>query len=313
MTKVKGRKGHNEEIINDRIMSSCQTVGVVEANRGALSTTLSTQSTTLTCRICQDGNSLEPLLNACDCSGSIGLVHALCLEKWLSQSARESCELCQYEFKTVKRVKNFHQFLCRPDLPLLEKHYILADTACFVVLTPLGLASSYLCLRGANQYYNNDDFWAGFALVLLSTFLTLLYVFWVTIAIRYHYRSFKEWQKESVEVNIVFSDHQHINVAPKISDLTNNNNNYISNNNNNNDSRNTSDAGTKDTFQNPVVSVRTATEDIRTEHEEYGESEIMIKSYSEGQGGVQLFSRKRSIGQDLVNDMSTDSLLSTKV
>ena len=81
----------------------------MEAPRGLSSATLSTQSASLTCRICQDGNSLEPLLNACDCSGSIGLVHAICLEKWLSQSSRESCELCQYEFKTVKKVKNFQQ------------------------------------------------------------------------------------------------------------------------------------------------------------------------------------------------------------
>lgn len=289
-------------------MSTCQTGGLVEASRGALSTTLSTQSSTLTCRICQDGNSLEPLLNACDCSGSIGLVHALCLEKWLSQSARESCELCQYEFKTVKRVKNFHQFICRPDLPILEKHYILADTACFVVLTPLGLASSYLCLRGANQYYNNDDFWAGFALVLLSTFLTLLYVFWVTIAIRYHYRSFKEWQKESVEVSIVFSDHEHINVGPKISDLTNNNN-YRNNNHNN-----SSDAINKETLQNLILNIKTGNEDVRTEHEEGGESDSMIKSYNEGHG-VQLVTRKRSVGQDATGGALsvTDSLLSTKV
>ena len=81
----------------------------MDTTRGLSSATLSTQSTSLTCRICQDGNSLEPLLNACDCSGSIGLVHAMCLEKWLSQSSRESCELCQYEFKTVKKVKNFQQ------------------------------------------------------------------------------------------------------------------------------------------------------------------------------------------------------------
>jgi len=286
------------QIDKERKMNGCPAAGVVEATRGLSSaTTLSTQSASLTCRICQDGNSLEPLLNACDCSGSIGLVHAMCLEKWLSQSARESCELCQYEFKTVKKVKNFHQFVCRSDLPVLEKHYILADTACFVVLTPLGLASSYLCLRGANQYYNNDDFWAGFALVLLSTFLTLLYVFWVTIAIRYHYRSFKEWQKESVQVSIVFSDHQ--KCAPKTKDITNNNHKHSTNleiNHNHHDleidhnhhtemnhNHHTEinppvgdpdsegdldlhdDISLKESFQDLMLDIRTGNEDVRTE------------------------------------------------
>lgn len=302
-------------------MNSCPAAGVVEATRGLSSaTTLSTQSASLTCRICQDGNSLEPLLNACDCSGSIGLVHAMCLEKWLSQSARESCELCQYEFKTVKRVKNFQQFVCRNDLPVLEKHYILADTACFVVLTPLGLASSYLCLRGANQYYNNDDFWAGFALVLLSTFLTLLYVFWVTIAIRYHYRSFKEWQKESVEVSIVFTDHQ--KCTPKIAEITNNNHKDSINLENNHDNHSprlsdrdyTSDSvsieetNRTESFQDLMLDIRTGNEDVRTEEPltdpaDVSESKIVIATddgcYGDRDSALQLLPRERtSVGDN---------------
>merc|ERR1712124_31493 len=240
-------------VTDDQRMSTCQAPINIDPSRSTLSavstdpqsrsalSAVSTASSLLSCRICQDGNSLEPLVNACDCSGSIGLVHAICLEKWLSQSARDSCELCQYEFETVKKQKNFCQFLTRADLPSIEKHYILADTACFIVLTPLGLASSYLCLRGANQYYNNNDFWAGFALVLLSTFLTLLYVFWVSIAIRYHYRSFKEWQKESIEIRIVFTDKGNgdanrcgndANGLPLCSLATNNNNHHNQRSNN---------------------------------------------------------------------------------
>lgn len=91
------------------MMSTCQTSIDIDSSRSTESTFSNTSTGSLCCRICHDGNSLEQLIHACDCSGSIGLVHPICLEKWLSQSARESCELCQYEFQTTKTVKNFYQ------------------------------------------------------------------------------------------------------------------------------------------------------------------------------------------------------------
>jgi hypothetical protein len=47
------------------------------------------------CRICRDeATPEEPLVAACRCNGSIGLIHAACLRAWLSRSGRDDCELC---------------------------------------------------------------------------------------------------------------------------------------------------------------------------------------------------------------------------
>ena len=70
------------------------------------------------CRICHEGDVAESLLSPCSCSGSVGfvcfmfmlnlivqvgLVHRSCLEKWLSSSQYDTCELCRYiEAKKVQ-------------------------------------------------------------------------------------------------------------------------------------------------------------------------------------------------------------------
>ena len=63
------------------------------------------------CRICHEGDFMETLLYPCSCSGSVGfysvpsysshflfqvgVVHRSCLEKWLSSSQYDTCELCR--------------------------------------------------------------------------------------------------------------------------------------------------------------------------------------------------------------------------
>ena len=54
------------------------------------------------CRICFSNESKEDLANWCKCSGTIGLMHKSCLEKWISQSDCDKCEICKhiYDFTT---------------------------------------------------------------------------------------------------------------------------------------------------------------------------------------------------------------------
>ncbi|KAK8786441.1 hypothetical protein V5799_023779 [Amblyomma americanum] len=60
-----------------------------------------TESTAPVCRICHDEEGQEPLLSMCKCSGSIGLVHAPCLERWLNVRNTDDCELCHHRFPTT--------------------------------------------------------------------------------------------------------------------------------------------------------------------------------------------------------------------
>ena len=94
-----------------------------------------------------------------------------------------------------------------------DRRYIIIDAACFLILTPLGIVSSWLCIQGAQQYYTHDEFWTGFGLILLTGFLAMLYLFWVLITIRYHYLSFKHWQRSNTEVRVVFSNQRCNEVA----------------------------------------------------------------------------------------------------
>lgn len=62
------------------------------------------------CRICHSGedSSLElgRLISACKCRGTVGRVHVKCLERWLTESGKSSCELCGTNYVT-KRVHKF--------------------------------------------------------------------------------------------------------------------------------------------------------------------------------------------------------------
>ena len=67
------------------------------------------------CRICHSGETsvlsingghkCERLISPCNCSGSVGLVHKSCLEKWLSVSEEIKCELCGFDFSVRTKGK----------------------------------------------------------------------------------------------------------------------------------------------------------------------------------------------------------------
>lgn len=51
------------------------------------SSTNTSSSSSPFCRICHDLSRSESLISPCRCSGSCGLIHKTCLERWLSTSA----------------------------------------------------------------------------------------------------------------------------------------------------------------------------------------------------------------------------------
>ena len=59
------------------------------------------------CRICLENTG--KLLTVCECKGYSGYVHAECIEKWIRESGRDTCEICQAEFKmTTKHVTSMY-------------------------------------------------------------------------------------------------------------------------------------------------------------------------------------------------------------
>ncbi|KAF7993793.1 hypothetical protein HCN44_010400 [Aphidius gifuensis] len=55
------------------------------------------------CRICHHSDtSSEPLVSPCRCKGTLAHIHLSCLERWLNESSRNHCELCQHIYEAIK-------------------------------------------------------------------------------------------------------------------------------------------------------------------------------------------------------------------
>ncbi len=173
-----------------------------------ISLDMRSSSSTTICRICQDSkNSREALISPCKCSGSMGFFHISCLEKWLGHSQSNKCEVCKFEYKTVRVSKPFSEWFhrgCRPS----ERRYAFVDLFCFTLLTPLGCISCWLCIQGALEYYNNAEPWTGFGLIMLSTFLLIMYLFWALITIRYHVTTYLKWRRRNQTVQILLENRE---------------------------------------------------------------------------------------------------------
>lgn len=58
-----------------------------------------------TCRICFFGDAKQPLLEPCNCRGTIGFVHRDCLERWIQRTVDPQCQVCHYHFTVRKQAE----------------------------------------------------------------------------------------------------------------------------------------------------------------------------------------------------------------
>ena len=108
----------------------------------------------LFCRICHCGEGEgERLISPCHCSGSMGLVHRSCIEKWLSSVNKDTCELCQQKYRVSRHSRPFSSWLLTPAVGDDQRN-LMGDTVCFLLLTPLTTISAYLCASGASYYFH---------------------------------------------------------------------------------------------------------------------------------------------------------------
>ncbi|GIY43729.1 e3 ubiquitin-protein ligase MARCH3 [Caerostris extrusa] len=123
------------------------------------------------CRICYNGPSRERLLRPCKCKGTIEYVHRHCLERWLESTNCETCELCHHHFTTRRTRKSFWEW-CRQPETRHDRRNFIGDFTCFAFLTPLGIATFWLCAEGAIYYQKvKNSTLETIALVTLAVFL----------------------------------------------------------------------------------------------------------------------------------------------
>lgn len=155
-----------------------------------------------TCRICRDETVCESLVSPCHCSGTLGKCHVQCLEEWLSRANKNSCEICGYEYYTTRIPRSFREWLIKGQ-SRVERRYLLGDLACFLILSPLVIASSYLCAQGAWHYFVLTDRWTGSGLVTLSLFLWCIFGFWLVVTLRFHQKCWLDWRHRNQVVKLV--------------------------------------------------------------------------------------------------------------
>jgi Protein involved in mRNA turnover and stability len=127
-------------------------------------------------------DSSENLISPCDCTGTLGLVHKSCLEKWLSASNKTECEICKYQFNTSRHPRSVWQwFRSHQGSNCCQGLY--GDLSCFLILTPPCLVSIYLCGMGSAMYVRHG-LWEAMGLAILCCFLFATFLLWVAITVR---------------------------------------------------------------------------------------------------------------------------------
>ena len=191
------------------------------------------------CRICYDATQQLPVLYLCKCKvgesfpstrtlggipegnelnffkGTMGAVHLKCLERWLEESNRNSCELCGHQF-VVRRTPRYHVlhsivvWLC-----LNQQHHQLyvrslrADLIRSAIITPMAIGCAYLCIIAADFYAKNnyDHFpparWTVYLLLAMVCLLLFSYFLWMYMAIEYHQKVWFYWWQKTSTVRIV--------------------------------------------------------------------------------------------------------------
>lgn len=155
-----------------------------------------------TCRICRDETVRDSLISPCHCSGTLGKCHVQCLEEWLSRANKDSCEICGYVYHTRRLPRSFKEWFTKGQSHR-ERRYLFGDFICFLILSPLVIASSYLCAQGAWHYMLLTDSWTGAGLIVLSIFLWCIYGFWLIVTIRFHQKCWLDWRERNHRVKLV--------------------------------------------------------------------------------------------------------------
>lgn len=144
----------------------------------------------------------------------MGAIHLKCLERWLEESNRNSCELCGHEFR-VERTPRYN--VLRSVIVWLwlnQDHQmyvrsVKADLLRCLLITPVTIACSYICVVAADFYgmNNYDNFpparWTTYSLLSMMALLILSYFVWIYMTLQYHQKAWFHWWQKTSSVKIV--------------------------------------------------------------------------------------------------------------
>lgn len=145
----------------------------------------------------------------------MGAIHLKCLERWLEESNRNNCELCGHEFRMertprYKVLRSVGVWLClNQNEHQIYVRNVKADLLRCLIVTPVTIACSYICVVAADFYARNnyDNFpparWTTYSLLSMMALLILSFFVWIYMALQYHQKAWFYWWQKTSSVKIV--------------------------------------------------------------------------------------------------------------
>uniref|UniRef100_A0ABD2WPE8 RING-CH-type domain-containing protein n=1 Tax=Trichogramma kaykai TaxID=54128 RepID=A0ABD2WPE8_9HYME len=163
------------------------------------------------CRICHtDSWPKEPLISPCRCKGSLAYVHLSCLERWLNQSSRNYCELCNFRYNAhqTQRYTWFESLRIWINHPR-NRLNIKADLLIFSLLTVFTAGLSSVCLLGS-RYFVLEGARIGFsegytrsAVILFILIICMGYGVSVYLMIKNQVTPWYHWWRHAVNIQLI--------------------------------------------------------------------------------------------------------------
>lgn len=147
----------------------------------------------------------------------MGAIHLKCLEHWLEESNRNSCELCGHRFNVMRTprynvLQSIIIWMCLNQRQhQLHVRSLKGDLFRSVIITPLAIGCCYVCIVAADFYAKNnyDNFpparWTTYLLLAMMTLLLFSYFIWMYMAIQYHQRIWFYWWQKTSTVKIILN------------------------------------------------------------------------------------------------------------
>lgn len=147
----------------------------------------------------------------------MGAIHLKCLEHWLEESNRNSCELCGHQFE-IRRTPRYHVlhsiliWVClNQQQHQLYVRSLKADLLRSIIITPMAIGCSYICIVAADFYAKNnyDSFpparWSTYLLLAMMSLLLFSYFIWMYMAIQYHQKIWFYWWQKTSTVRVILN------------------------------------------------------------------------------------------------------------
>ncbi|CAF0858498.1 unnamed protein product [Rotaria sordida] len=151
------------------------------------------------CRICYSTGDLQSLIAPCECSGTMGILHQNCLERWLEISNTTKCEICQYEYEVIRYPKSLFYFLRNPLHPS-DIRYLINDIILFIFLT---IIISWLIIMSISKIQITKIFFDGLSYLILPFSVFFIYIVWCWVSFRYHIQVIKEWRSVNQLIRVI--------------------------------------------------------------------------------------------------------------